>query len=74
MTDTKQILVLATHNQGKLREIVDLLAPFPVALKSLDDFGPIPLIEEDGKTFDDNAYKDFINEWQTLLTKYFGIN
>lgn len=26
-------------------------------IKNLDDFGPIPEIEEDGETFDDNAYK-----------------
>ena len=26
-------------------------------IKNLDDFGPIPEVEEDGDTFDDNAYK-----------------
>ena len=51
------IIVLATRNKGKTREIRDLLKSFPVEIKNLDDFGPIPEVEEDGKTFDDNAYK-----------------
>jgi len=34
-----------------------LLKDFPVEIKNLDDFGPIPEVEEDGETFDDNAYK-----------------
>ncbi len=50
-------LVVATGNKGKLLEISDLLKGFPVILKSLDDFGPIPEVEEDGKTFEENAYK-----------------
>ncbi|WP_080804122.1 XTP/dITP diphosphatase [Desulfamplus magnetovallimortis] len=51
------ILVLATRNKGKTREMRDMLKGFPVEIKNLDDFGPIPEIEEDGDTFDDNAYK-----------------
>ena len=50
-------LVIATRNPGKTAEIRDLLAGFPVEIKNLDDFGPLPVVEEDGKTFDDNAYK-----------------
>ncbi|MCB2183253.1 MAG: XTP/dITP diphosphatase [Desulfobulbaceae bacterium] len=50
-------IVLATGNKGKLAEIQELLKDFPVELKSLNDFGPIPEVIEDGKTFDDNAYK-----------------
>ena len=57
MKNKRQILVLATQNQGKLNEIIELLAGFPVELKNLNGFGPIPPIEEDGNTFDDNAYK-----------------
>ncbi|MBI9087762.1 MAG: XTP/dITP diphosphatase [Desulfobacterium sp.] len=51
------IIVLATRNQGKTREIQALLKGFPVEIKNLEDFGPIPEVEEDGETFDDNAYK-----------------
>ncbi len=50
-------LVIATRNQGKFKEISALLKEYPVDLKSLDDFGPIPEIEEDGATFEENAYK-----------------
>ena len=51
------ILVIATRNKGKTREIENILKAFPVTIKNLDDFGPIPEVEEDGETFDDNAYK-----------------
>jgi len=53
----KIIIVIATRNKGKKSEISDLLKGFPVDIKGLDDFGPIPHIEEDGDTFDENAYK-----------------
>jgi len=53
----KQMIVLATRNAGKTKEIQELLKDFPVEIKNLDDFGPIPPVEEDGMTFDDNAYK-----------------
>jgi len=50
-------LVVATRNLGKTAEIRDLLKIFPVDIKNFDDFGPIPEIEENGNTFDENAYK-----------------
>ena len=50
-------IVIATRNKGKTAEISALLEGFPVLVKNLDDFGPIPEVEEDGETFDDNAYK-----------------
>jgi len=50
-------LVIASRNKGKTAEIRDLLNNFPVKIKSLDDFGKIPTVEEDGETFDENAYK-----------------
>ncbi len=50
-------LVIATRNKGKTAEIRDLLKDFPIDIKNLDDFGPIPPLEEDGDTFDENAYK-----------------
>lgn len=53
----KQILVLATANKGKTRELKDRLQGYPVEIKNLSDFGPIPEVIEDGETFDDNAYK-----------------
>jgi len=51
------VLVLATKNAGKVKEFQELLHDFPVEIKNLNDFGPIPEVEEDGATFDDNSYK-----------------
>ena len=50
-------LVIATGNPGKIIEIQELLTGFPIEIKSLDDFGAIPDVVEDGETFDENAYK-----------------
>lgn len=50
-------LVIATGNKGKTAEIKDLLKGFPVDIKNLNDFGPIPPLKEDGNTFDENAYQ-----------------
>jgi len=44
-------LVIASHNPGKVDEIVALLAPFDVAAASLG----IPVPEETGNTFEANA-------------------
>ena len=54
---TPNILVIATGNPGKTAEIKELLTDFPIEIKSLKDFGPIPPVIEDGLTFDENAYK-----------------
>lgn len=51
------VLVLATRNTGKTNEIRALLEDFPIDVRNLDDFGPIPEVEEDGLTFEANAYK-----------------
>jgi XTP/dITP diphosphohydrolase len=53
----KMMLVIATGNPGKKAEIRELLEGIPITIKSLNDFGPMPSVEEDGETFDDNAYK-----------------
>lgn len=51
------ILVLATRNRGKTEELRALLGATGIAIKDLTDFGPTPEVEEDGTTFDENAYK-----------------
>ena len=61
-------IVLATRNAGKTKEIIDLLEDYPVRIKNLNDFGPIPPIEEDGATFDENAYKK-----ASLTARYLGL-
>jgi XTP/dITP diphosphohydrolase len=53
----KYTLVIATRNHGKAKEINSLLKDYPVIIKNLDDFGPIPEVIEDGITFEENAYK-----------------
>lgn len=53
----KQIIVLATTNKGKTKEMKEILKGYPIEIKNLSDFGPIPEVIEDGDTFDDNAYK-----------------
>lgn len=47
-------LVLATHNQGKVREIGELLSQFNVEVVSASDLG-LPEPEETGKTFAANS-------------------
>lgn len=61
------ILVLATRNKGKTKEIKGLLRDYPISIRDLDDFGPIPPIEEDGRTFEENAYKK-----ARLTARYLG--
>lgn len=50
-------LVVATTNQGKLREIRDLLKDFDIKITSLADYPGAPKVVEDGKSFFENAYK-----------------
>lgn len=50
-------IVVATANQGKLREIKDALQGMEVEIVSLMDLSPTPFIEEDGNTFQANALK-----------------
>jgi XTP/dITP diphosphohydrolase len=45
-------LIMATHNQKKLREMMRILAPLAVTVETAD----LPEVEEDGTTFAANAY------------------
>jgi XTP/dITP diphosphohydrolase len=51
---TEPKLVIASHNEGKVREIGDLLADFPVEVVSAGSLG-LPEPEETGYTFRANA-------------------
>ncbi len=51
------MIVLATSNKHKVEEFKKILTDFPLEIKSLNDFGPIPEAVEDGIDFDENAYK-----------------
>ncbi len=50
-----QKLLVATHNQGKVREYRDLLAGLPLEITYLDAEGITFEVEEVGKTFEENA-------------------
>lgn len=50
-------MIVATTNQGKLKEVQDVLAGLPIELVSLRDCPSIPDIIEDGLTFTENALK-----------------
>ena len=49
------VLVLGTHNRKKLGELIELLEPQGVALKTLADFPAAIAVEETGATFAENA-------------------
>jgi non-canonical purine NTP pyrophosphatase (RdgB/HAM1 family) len=48
-------LILATTNQGKLREIRAVLEGLPFEVHALDEFAPIAEPEETGESFAENA-------------------
>ena len=48
-------IVIATKNQGKLREMRQAFAHLPVEVVALDAFAEIPEPVEDGATFEENA-------------------
>jgi XTP/dITP diphosphohydrolase len=52
---TGRILVLGTTNAGKVRELVELLSPVGLELKSLADFPVLLEVEETGDSFAANA-------------------
>lgn len=47
-------LVIASHNQGKIKEFKEMLAPFGVVVYSATDLN-LPDVEETGTTFFENA-------------------
>ncbi|MBZ9677996.1 RdgB/HAM1 family non-canonical purine NTP pyrophosphatase [Mesorhizobium sp. ES1-1] len=48
-------IVVASHNEGKLREFAELMGPFGFEAKSAKDYG-LPEPDETGTTFEENAY------------------
>ena len=52
--DGKKIVV-ASHNDGKLKEFADLMGPFGLEAKSAREYG-LPEPDETGTTFEENAY------------------
>jgi len=54
-TEMEQKLLIATHNQGKLREYTKLLQDLPLTLTFLDEIGIHEEVAETGNTFAANA-------------------
>ncbi|MFM1655337.1 XTP/dITP diphosphatase [Brevibacillus sp. B_LB10_24] len=50
-------VVLATRNQGKVRELRQMLAPLGWEVAGLDEFPGAPEVVEDGDSFEANALK-----------------
>jgi XTP/dITP diphosphohydrolase len=48
-------IIYATSNEGKMKEIREILTGLDIELLSLKDIGLCPDIEENGKTFEENA-------------------
>src|ERR1700722_18940826 len=62
-------LVVASRNQGKLREIRELLEPEGIAVVGIDSFPDVPEIVEDGNSFAENAAKK-ATETARLLSEW----
>ena len=52
---TQKTIVVASTNEGKIREFRQMLEPRGYTVKSLADFDDMPEIEENGTTFAENA-------------------
>ena len=50
-------VVLATHNQHKVKEILAIFGDIPINVVTLDNFPGAPDVIEDGKTLEENAQK-----------------
>ena len=48
-------VLIATHNTGKIREVHDALHSLPVKLRYLKEFPHLSLVNEVGKTYEENA-------------------
>lgn len=48
-------VIIASHNQGKIKEFMELFAPLDMEVQSLLDFPELAEVEETGVTFEANA-------------------
>jgi XTP/dITP diphosphohydrolase len=60
-------VIVATRNKGKIREIREALKGLGLRIYALSDFPNVPEVEEDGKSFAENALKK-----ARFYSKYFG--
>jgi XTP/dITP diphosphohydrolase len=55
MTELPPVILIATRNPGKLREIREIMSGWPLQWEGLDSFPEVPEPEETGDTFAANA-------------------
>ena len=69
MTELPQVILIATRNPGKLREIREIMSGWPLHWEGLESFPEVPEPEETGSTFAANArqkalyYAAHTNQW-----------
>src|SRR5438094_966912 len=51
------VVVLATRNAHKIKEIMAIFQDVPIEFKTLEEFPAAPEVVEDGQTLEDNARK-----------------
>lgn len=63
-------LLAGTRNVGKIREVQNLLADLPIVLRTLTDFPDVPIVDEAGKTYEENSALKAVNyaKWTGLTT------
>ncbi len=54
--DAMTKILIATGNQGKFREIMEVLGDLPIEFVTLADLGLVNNVEETGDTYEENAY------------------
>ena len=50
-------ILIATNNLGKVKEIKDILNTPEIKILTMKDFPDLPKVEEDGKNYQENAFK-----------------
>ena len=50
-------ILIATNNLGKVKEIKDILNSPEIKILTMKDFPDLPRVEEDGKNYQENAFK-----------------
>jgi len=50
-------ILIATNNLGKVKEIKDILNSPEIKILTMKDFPNLPKVEEDGKNYQENAFK-----------------
>ncbi|MGA3246232.1 MAG: RdgB/HAM1 family non-canonical purine NTP pyrophosphatase [Bacteroidota bacterium] len=64
-------IVLATRNKHKIEEIKTILHDLPLEILTLNDFPDVPVLREDGETFQENSLQKAQEVFQH--TKYFAL-